>query len=57
MANDPAYVSINTVYDHPRTNPLLPLAYYDDADADADDGEAVAEKKKTKQKSEDLIAI
>ena len=55
MANDPAYVSINTVYDHPRTNPLLPLAYYDDADAD--DGEAVAEKKKTKQKSEDLIAI
>jgi hypothetical protein len=49
IANDPSYVSINTVYDHPRTNPLLPLAYYDDADAD--DGEA--EKKKTKQKSED----
>src|SRR5690606_4422417 len=54
MANGPSSVSINTGFDHPRTNPLLPLACYDGPDADGDDGEAVAEEKKeTEQESED----
>jgi hypothetical protein len=52
MANDPSYVTINTVYDHPRTNPLQPLVCYDDDDDDAE-REAQADQKTRQAEVED----